>query len=54
MTALAADDVEWVEKQSAAKLYWGDSVTVDGYVIKAEDFSEDKWCLFQSQRMEKN
>ena len=26
----------------AAKLYWGDTVTVEGYVIKAEDFNEDK------------
>ena len=34
--------LEWVEKQDASKLYWGDSVTVDGYVIKAEDFNEDK------------
>ena len=41
MTALAASDVEWVEKQGAAKLYWGDSVTVEDYVIKAEDFSND-------------
>lgn len=39
MTALAADDVQWVEKQSAVKLYWGDSVTFNDYVIKAEDFS---------------
>ena len=41
MTALAANDVEWVEKQDTVKLYWGDSVTVDDYVIKAEDFSND-------------
>ncbi|WP_410510025.1 BatD family protein [Methanosarcina hadiensis] len=41
MTA-AAEDVEWVEKQDGAKLYWGQSVTVDGYEIKAEDFNEDK------------
>ncbi|MCQ1536736.1 DUF11 domain-containing protein [Methanosarcina sp. KYL-1] len=39
--ALAADDVEWVEKLDGKKLYWGDSVTVTGYVIKAEDFHED-------------
>lgn len=39
ITALAANDTEWVEKQSAVTLYWGDSVTVDDYVIKAEDFS---------------
>lgn len=39
MTALAANDTEWVEKQGAVKLYWGDSVTVNDYVIKAEDFS---------------
>lgn len=41
ITALAADDVEWVEKQSGVKLYWGDSATVEDYVIKAEDFSDD-------------
>jgi len=41
MTALAANDIEWVEKQDTVKLYWGDSVTVDDYVIKAEDFSND-------------
>jgi hypothetical protein len=41
MTALAANDVEWIEKQSATKLYWGDAVTVEGYTIKAEDFSND-------------
>jgi len=42
ITALAAEDIEWVEKQSGVKLYWGDTVTVDNYVIKAEDFNEDK------------
>lgn len=37
----AAEDINWMEKQSAVKLYWGDSVVVEGYEIKAEDFSED-------------
>jgi uncharacterized repeat protein (TIGR01451 family) len=41
MTAFAADNVEWVEKQSTVQLYWGDSVTVDNYTVKAEDFSND-------------
>jgi uncharacterized repeat protein (TIGR01451 family) len=41
ITSLAADDVEWVEKQSGVKLYWGDSVTEGDYAIKAEDFSDD-------------
>ncbi len=40
-TALAADDIEWVEKQSGVKLYWGDSVTEENYTIKADDFSDD-------------
>ncbi len=40
-TTLAAEDIEWVEKQDGATLYWGDTITVDGYVIKAEDFNED-------------
>ncbi|WP_440956426.1 BatD family protein [Methanosarcina sp. Mfa9] len=39
--ALAADDVEWVEKLNDKKLYWGDSVTVGGYVVKAEDFHDE-------------
>lgn len=38
----AAEDIEWVEKQDGAKLYWGESITVEGYVIKAEDFNENK------------
>jgi len=42
MVALAADEVEWVEKKNDAKFYWGDTITVDGYEIKAEDFNEDK------------
>ncbi|AKB29484.1 hypothetical protein MSSIT_2765 [Methanosarcina siciliae T4/M] len=42
MVALATDEVEWVEKKNDAKLYWGDTITVDGYEIKAEDFNEDK------------
>lgn len=42
MTALAEEDIEWVEKQDGTKLYWGDTVTVDGYDIKAEDFNDDK------------
>ena len=29
-------------RKNAAKLYWGGSITVDGYEIKAEDFNEDK------------
>jgi len=41
ITALAADDIEWVEKQSGVKLYWGDSVTEENYIIKADDFSDD-------------
>jgi PGF-CTERM protein/uncharacterized repeat protein (TIGR01451 family) len=41
MIALATEDIEWVEKQDGAKLYWGDTVPVDGYVIKAEDFNEN-------------
>jgi PGF-CTERM protein/uncharacterized repeat protein (TIGR01451 family) len=42
MTVLAAEDIEWVEKQGGTKLYWGDTVTVDGYVLKAEDFNDNK------------
>jgi len=51
--AFAADDVEWVEKQSGAKLYWGDSVTVEGYEIKAEDFSDDMVFISISKDGEK-
>jgi len=39
--ALAADEVEWVEKLNDKKLYWGDSVTVGDYVVKAEDFHDE-------------
>ncbi|MHC1754877.1 MAG: BatD family protein [Methanosarcina sp.] len=42
MTAFAADEVEWVEKQDGAKLNWGSTITVEGYEIKAEDFNEDQ------------
>lgn len=42
MTVLAEENVEWVEEKDAAKLYWGESVTVGGYEVKAEDFNEDK------------
>ncbi|AKB74187.1 hypothetical protein MSLAZ_0926 [Methanosarcina lacustris Z-7289] len=42
MAAFAADEVEWVEKQNDATLSWGQTITVDGYDIKAEDFNEDK------------
>lgn len=38
----SAEAVEWVEKQDGAKLYWGDTINVEGYEIKAEDFNEDK------------
>lgn len=37
----AAKDLNWIEKQSGTKLYWGDSAVIEGYEIKAEDFSED-------------
>ncbi|MDD2613801.1 MAG: BatD family protein [Methanosarcina sp.] len=47
MTTLAEENIEWVKKQEGKKLYWGDTVTVDGYVIKAEDFNVDK-CVFIS------
>lgn len=41
MTA-TAEEIEWVEKQDGAKLYWGNTINVEGYEIKAEDFNEDK------------
>ena len=53
MTALAANDIEWVEKQSGVQLYWGDSATVDGYVIKAEDFSNNSVFISISKDGEK-
>ncbi len=53
MIALAADDLEWVEKQSSTKLYWGDSVTVEDYIIKAEDFSDDSVFISISKDGEK-
>ncbi|WP_269849093.1 hypothetical protein [Methanosarcina horonobensis] len=41
MTAFAASEIEWVEKKDGAKLYWGNTITVEGYEVKAEDFNED-------------
>jgi PGF-CTERM protein/uncharacterized repeat protein (TIGR01451 family) len=41
VTAFAEEDIEWVEKQDGTTLYWGDTVTVNGYDIKAEDFNND-------------
>lgn len=41
MTASAADNIEWVEKKDGAKLYWGETINVDGYDVKAEDFNEE-------------
>lgn len=41
VTAFAEEDIEWVEKQDGTTLYWGDTVTVNGYDIKAEDFNDD-------------
>lgn len=40
-TVLASDDVEWVEEASGKQLYWGDSTTIDGYVITAAGFQEE-------------
>jgi uncharacterized repeat protein (TIGR01451 family) len=42
MTASAADNIEWVEKQNDATINWGQTISVEGYDIKAEDFNEDK------------
>lgn len=41
VTAFAEENIEWVEKQDGTTLYWGDTVTVNGYDIKAEDFNDD-------------
>jgi PGF-CTERM protein/uncharacterized repeat protein (TIGR01451 family) len=41
VTAFAEEDIEWIEKQDGITLYWGDTVTVNGYDIKAEDFNDD-------------
>ena len=41
ITSLAKEDIEWVEKQDGTTLYWGNTVTVNDYVIKAEDFNDE-------------
>lgn len=41
MTALSKEDIEWVEKLDGKTLYWGETVPVNGYVIKAEDFNDE-------------
>lgn len=38
--AYSSDDIEWVSAETAT-LHWGDSVTVEGYVITADDFSKE-------------
>jgi len=45
ITALAVDNIEWVETQSSVKLYWGDSATEGDYEIIAEDFSNNSVYL---------
>jgi uncharacterized repeat protein (TIGR01451 family) len=45
VTVLAEENIEWVKKQDGAKLYWGKTITVDGYDIKAEDFNEDNQMI---------
>jgi len=42
MTTLAAEDIEWVEERDGTTLHWGKTITVGDYVIKAEDFNENK------------
>jgi hypothetical protein len=37
----AAAEYEWVSAVDSRVLYWGDSVTYNEYVIKADDFNED-------------
>lgn len=39
-SAYSSDDIEW-ESVKKVTLHWGDSVTVDDYVITAVDFSKD-------------
>lgn len=40
VSAYSSDDIEW-ESVKTTTLRWGDSVTVDDYVITADDFNKD-------------
>lgn len=42
MPSLAEEVIEWDQKLEGKVLDWGGSVELDGYVIKAEDFNEEK------------
>ncbi|MFA0823745.1 MAG: BatD family protein [Methanomethylovorans sp.] len=40
VSAYSSDDIEW-ESVKTVTLHWGDSYTVDNYVITADDFNKD-------------
>lgn len=43
VSAYSSDDIEW-ESVKTVTLKWGDSYTVDGYVITADDFNKDGYA----------
>ncbi|WP_370572123.1 BatD family protein [Methanomethylovorans sp.] len=43
VSAYSSDDIEW-ESVKTVTLHWGDSVTVDDYVITADDFNKDGYA----------
>ncbi|MDD3042449.1 MAG: BatD family protein [Methanosarcinaceae archaeon] len=42
MPSLAEEEIEWNQELEGTILDWGGSVEIDGYVIRAEDFNENK------------
>ena len=45
--AYTTDDIEWESSVSSTSLGWGDEVTNGDYVIKAEDFTTDKYAYIK-------
>lgn len=43
VSAYSSDDIEW-ESVKTVTLHWGDSVTIDNYVITADDFNKDGYA----------
>ena len=43
VSAYSSDDIEW-ESVKTVTLHWGDSYTVDNYVITADDFNKDGYA----------
>ena len=45
--AYTTDDIEWKTSVDSTSLGWGDEVTNSDYVIKAEDFTKDRYVYIK-------